>query len=248
MAIEENQKKFTPSKKLGQNFLQDKNILGKIISLGNLEKNKDHVVEIGPGLGALTKLLAENSKTVYAIEKDTRVLVYLKKNLENYSNIELINKDVLDINFSSLVCNTKLKLIANLPYNISTPILLKIYNERDLFSQIIVMLQKEVGERICSEKNTKSYGSLSIIFQNYFDTKINFIVPPEAFKPKPKVDSVVISMVPLLKPRFEVSDEIFFQTFLKTAFSSRRKMLRNSLSNSFDIEIIDRALSNQRIS
>ena len=245
MTSNSSQKKFYPNKKLGQNFLHDQNIIKKIISLGKIDK--ETVIEIGPGLGSLTKQLAEEANHVIAIEKDDRLLPQLKENLKDYSNIKIINADALTIDYSQLGGSKKLKLISNLPYNISTPILLRIHSERQLFSTIVVMLQKEVGERICSVKNTKSYGSLSILFQNYFDTKVNFKVSPKAFKPKPKVDSVVITLLPLEKPRFHVENEKFFKDFLRTAFSSRRKMLRNSLSNSFDKNVIDRALKNQGI-
>lgn len=239
-------KKFFPSRKLGQNFLHDTNILKKIVSLGNLQKDTDEVLEIGPGLGSLTVHLAQNSRTVFAIEKDERLLEHLKKNLANIENVLLIHEDALDMNFSGLSDN-RLKLIANLPYNISTPLLFKIHSERDLFSSIIVMLQKEVGERICSEPDKKSYGVLSVLFQNYFDTKLNFTVKPSAFSPKPKVDSVVISLTPLEKPRFQTEDHDFFRKFVKSAFSTRRKMIGNSLSASFDKEFIKKALENAGI-
>lgn len=247
MSSDKNQRKFYPSKKLGQNFLHDQNILIKICALGNINKDKDTVIEIGPGLGSLTKHIAEKAKLVYAIEKDKRLLDQLKENIKNYSNIELINEDALNIDYSLFTDCNNLKLISNLPYNISTPILLKIHKERHLFSNIVVMIQKEVGERICSEKNCKNYGSLSILFQNYFDTKVNFKVSPESFNPKPKVDSVVISLRPLKNSRFKVKDEKFFQSFIRSAFSARRKMLRNSLSNLFEKTTIDTALKNKGI-
>ncbi len=245
--IDEEQKKFYPTKKLGQNFLHDQNIIRKIVALGDIQKENDTVIEIGPGLGALTTHLAEKAKKVYAIEKDKRLLGPLEKAFKDYSNITLINKDALAIDYFEFAIQNKLKLIANLPYNISTPILLKIHENRNLFSRVVVMLQKEVGERICSPENRKSYGSLSVLFQNYFDTKVNFKVAPEAFKPKPKVDSVVIGLNPLNKPRFPVADEKFFESFLRTAFSSRRKMIRNSLSNSFEKTVIDTALENEGV-
>lgn len=232
---------FSPSKSLGQNFLHDTNILKKIVNLGNLDKQNDEVIEIGPGLGSLTVHLSQHSKAVYAIEKDKRLMALLKKNLENTKNVSIINQDALKMDFTGF-SDRKLKLIANLPYNISTPLLFKIFGEREFFSKIVVMLQKEVGERICSGKDSKSYGALSVLFQNHFDTKLNFTVKPDAFKPRPKVDSVVISMRPLERPRYHVDNDDFFKNFLKSAFSTRRKMIGNSLSRNFEKEIIKTGL------
>lgn len=239
-------REFHPSRKLGQNFLNDQNILGKIVKLAELDKNRDETVEIGPGFGSLTKHLASGSKKVFAIEKDRRIMEQLEKNLSGITNVELISEDALKVDYPG-ISESSLKLVANLPYSISTPLLFKIYEERKIFKKIIVMLQKEVGERICSGPERKSYGVLSVLFQNYFDTELNFRVKPSAFTPRPKVDSVVITLIPLEGPRFAVENPDFFKMFVKSAFSSRRKMIGNSLSGNFSRETAVTGLENAGI-
>lgn len=225
-------KKFFPSKKLGQNFLKDKNILNKISLSADL-RSDDTIIEIGPGFGSLTKILIEKTKFVYAIEKDDRLANKLKDNFRNVRNIEIINSDVLSINFGSFYKSEKLKMVANLPYVISTPILFKLIEEKNLFSKIVIMLQKEVGERIIAKNSTKNYSSLSVMIQTHFRPKIYFKVSPNVFYPRPKVESVVLGLEPRYVNDKKIKSLSLYEKTVRTAFSSRRKMIGNSLSQAF---------------
>ena len=247
MAFQKNKKSsFSPSKKLGQNFLINKSILKKICSKSEI-KFDDTIIEIGPGFGSLTFELAKNAGKVIAIEKDKKLYDFLKKESSELTNLELILGDVLKIDFIDFFSGKKLKLISNLPYSISTPVLFKIVEERNLFSMIIMMIQKELGERIIAKPNSKSYGSLSINLQTYFDINKLFIVSPGSFRPKPKVYSLVIKLTPTNKFLKEINDEVHYIHLIKSAFSSRRKILINSLIPNIDKEIILEALSISKI-
>ena len=234
-------KKFCPSKKLGQNFLKDKNIINKISLSADL-RSDDIVIEIGPGFGSLTEILIEKSKFVYAIEKDARLANKLKDNFKDVKNIEIINGDVLSISFSSFYKSKKLKMVANLPYVISTPILFKLIEEKEFFSKIVIMLQKEVGERIIAKNSTKNYGSLSVMIQTHFIPKIYFKVSRNVFYPKPKVESVVLGLEPQFVNDKEIINQSLYEKTVRTAFSSRRKMIANSLSQTFGKEITNKSL------
>lgn len=237
---------FSPSKKLGQHFLKDKNILHKICNLADLVSTEE-VIEIGPGLGDLTEILGERVKLLYTIEKDNKLLKHLSKKFQNSNKIKLLHKDVLDIKFSKFFSSKKLKLVSNLPYSISTPILFKIIEERNIFSKIVVMIQKEVGDRIIATPSTKAYGSLSVMIQTFFKPKILFKISPDAFFPRPKVTSVVLELTPYLKPIVKLKNERNYQKVVRAAFSSRRKMLKNSLSNHFNKEDISKSLTISQI-
>lgn len=217
-----------PSKSLGQNFITDKRVIERIVSEAGIEPG-DEVLEIGPGLGALTFSLAEKAARVVAVEKDARLAERLRGLLAEKPNVELICGDALEVDFKSLYRGQKLKVVSNLPYSVSSPILVKLLRNRDIFSTLVLMLQLEVGERISSPPGGKEYGSLSVLVQTWFDVKALFRVPPSSFWPAPKVDSVVLKLDPLQEPRVPVADEAVYEKILRAAFSSRRKMLANSL-------------------
>ncbi len=219
-------------KSLGQHFLYNPQILRKIVEAAKLE-SEDIVVEIGPGHGSLTKIIAENVAKVIAIELDEELYKKLKKELFIYKNIEFVHGDALEYPFNEL---PDFKVVANIPYYITTPIifrLLEIKSEKGEFlhnlKSITMSIQKEVAERIIAEPGGKDYGILSIMVQYYARTSFEFIIPREAFRPVPKVDSAVIHMQILEKPRVTVSNEKRFFNIVRTAFSQRRKMLLNSL-------------------
>ena len=245
-----------PSKSLGQNFLRDKRVLDRIVGLAGITE-QDRVLEIGPGLGALTEELAKQAGRVVAVEKDKKLIPGLTELAQQYGNIELIPEDSLTVNFRSLFKGGKIKgvnikgggikVVSNLPYSVSTPILIKLLEARDIFSLLVLMLQLEVGERIAAGPGTKRYGSISVLLQTYFDIKLEFRVPPSAFWPKPKVYSVVLKMVPLKTPRVPISDEKLYEKVIRAAFSSRRKMLGNSLKSAFPKDSVLKALESSGI-
>ncbi|NBI06261.1 16S rRNA (adenine(1518)-N(6)/adenine(1519)-N(6))-dimethyltransferase RsmA [Senegalia massiliensis] len=226
---------FRFSKNLGQNFLIDGNILDKICDGINLDKD-DEVVEIGPGIGTLTSALAERARKVIAIELDKRLLPILDDTLSSYKNIEVIHGDVLKLDLNNIIEekfeNKKVKLAANLPYYITTPIIMKLLEQKINLESIIVMVQKEVAERMKASPGSKAYGALSIAVQYYSNPEIVTIVPKNVFIPKPNVDSAVIKLDVYSKPRVDVKDEQLFFNVVKGAFSLRRKTLVNSLSSS----------------
>ncbi|MBU2564102.1 ribosomal RNA small subunit methyltransferase A, partial [Patescibacteria group bacterium] len=205
-----------PSKKLAQNFLTDKNILEKIVEAADLNIN-DIVLEIGPGLGVLTNELSKRCKKIIAVEKDEKMLEVLKD--RNYPNIELINKDILK---TTIQLPEKYKLIANLPYYITSPII-RMFLEKDQPELMVLMIQKEVAQRICA-KNKLSVLSVSVQF--YADAKIIKYVSRNCFYPVPKVDSAIIKIIPKQIPNIDVKK--FFQ-LVKMGFSSKRKKLKNNL-------------------
>ncbi len=233
---------FHQTKRLGQNFLNDPNILRKICATAKLNE-EDEVIEIGPGKGSLTEHLARSAAKVTAIEKDERLRIFLDEKLGEYENLRFVYGDALKIDLGHFCGEGKVKLISNLPYNISTRILLKLLDERELFSRIVVMLQKEVAQRISSPKGQKSYGSISVLLQSCFRVELAFGVSRHAFYPVPDVDSAVVVLDPLETPAFLASNEKIFRTVTRHAFSSRRKTIRNSLGNFFGIETVERALS-----
>lgn len=230
-----------PNKNLGQNFIKDFRIIERITQVAELS-SEDEVLEIGPGLGALTVALADKAQRVVAIEKDRKLYEKLLELLGEYTNIELINQDALKTDYKSLYKGKKLKVIANLPYSVSSPLLFKFLEAREYFSSLVLMLQQEVGERITASPGGKTYGSISVMLQAYFMISSEFRVSPESFWPKPKVDSVVLKLVSLDTPRAEISDEKLFEKVVRAAFSSRRKMLGNSMQSAFSKDMIAQAL------
>ena len=234
--------KAFPRKSLGQNFIKDRRVIDRIVESAELSAD-DCVLEIGPGMGALTPALAEKAGRVIAVEKDERVIAPLLKLLEPYPNTEVVRADCLKLDFRDFYSGKKLKAVSNLPYSISTPVLIKLLGDRDIFSSLVLMLQLEVGQRITASPGSRQYGSLSVLVQTYMDVKILFRVPPSAFWPKPKVDSVVLKFVPLPRPRVPLSDERIHERVLRAAFSSRRKMLGNSLRSLLPKEAAESVLA-----
>ncbi len=237
---------FHQTRRLGQNFLYDPNILRKICTVAELSK-EDHVIEIGPGKGSLTEHLSRSSGKVTAIEKDKRLRNFLDEKFGEFPNVRLVYEDILKSRLRDFSGGGKMKLVSNLPYNISTPILLRVLDEKKLFSKIVVMLQKEVAERISSVKGRKSYGSLSVLLQSCFSVEIAFRVSRRVFHPAPDVDSAVVILDPLEVSAYPASIEKTFRAVTRHAFSSRRKTIRNSLGNFFDKETVEQALSDSGI-
>ncbi|AKL93606.1 ribosomal RNA small subunit methyltransferase A [Clostridium aceticum] len=229
--IEQYQFKF--SKSLGQNFLIDQNILEKIVEGAGVTK-EDDVIEVGPGIGSLTQHIAEKGKSVVAIEIDRSLLPILKNTLQAYDNVEVIHEDVLKLDLHHLIQEKfhgkKVKVIANLPYYVTTPIVMKFLEEKVPLLSMTVMIQQEVARRMEAKPSTKDYGALSIAVQYYCQPKILLKVPPSVFIPQPKVDSTVIRLDVLEKPKVHVDNEKLFFSLVKDAFGKRRKTLLNALS------------------
>lgn len=239
-------KKFFPSRKLGQNFLSDPGILKKVCDAGDLGSN-DHVIEVGPGYGSLTKMLCSRAGYVTAVETDYRLFEYLSDQLSEIRNLRLVRGDILETGFNTFYSGRKIKLIANLPYNISSQILISLVEERGILENAVIMLQKEVADRILSEPGTKNYGSLSVIIQTYFRVNRVIKVPAGAFRPRPKIESTVIRLVPLEEPAAEITDHNLYRSVVRTAFSKRRKIIKNCLSPVFREEDIVAALDSAGI-
>ena len=228
---------FTFKKSFGQNFLTDTNILQKIVDTAEIDKNIN-VIEIGPGIGALTEFLAENAAEVMAFEIDERLVPILEDTLRDHDNIKVINEDVLKADLQTRVKefknpNLPIKVVANLPYYITTPILMHLIESKIPFAEFVVMMQKEVADRISAEPNTKAYGSLSIAVQYYMSAKVAFVVPRTVFVPAPNVDSAILKMTRREQPLVEVKDEDFFFRVSKISFVHRRKTLWNNLTSHF---------------
>lgn len=228
---------FTFKKSFGQNFLTDTNILQKIVDTAEIDKGVN-VIEIGPGIGALTEFLAENAAEVMAFEIDDRLIPILADTLARFDNVQVVNQDILKADLQTQIQAFKnpdlpIKVVANLPYYITTPILMHLIESKIPFAEFVVMMQKEVADRISAMPNTKAYGSLSIAVQYYMTAKVLFIVPRTVFVPAPNVDSVILKMVRRDQPVVSVQDEDFFFRVSKVAFVHRRKTLWNNLTSHF---------------
>ncbi|CCW42849.1 TPA: 16S rRNA (adenine(1518)-N(6)/adenine(1519)-N(6))-dimethyltransferase RsmA [Streptococcus agalactiae] len=228
---------FTFKKSFGQNFLTDTNILQKIVDTAEIDKGVN-VIEIGPGIGALTEFLAENAAEVMAFEIDDRLIPILADTLARFDNVQVVNKDILKADLQTQIQAFKnpdlpIKVVANLPYYITTPILMHLIESKIPFAEFVVMMQKEVADRISAMPNTKAYGSLSIAVQYYMTAKVAFIVPRTVFVPAPNVDSAILKMVRRDQPVVSVQDEDFFFRVSKVAFVHRRKTLWNNLTSHF---------------
>ena len=228
---------FTFKKSFGQNFLTDTNILKKIVDTAEIDRNVN-VIEIGPGIGALTEFLAENAAEVMAFEIDDRLVPILADTLRDFDNVTVVNQDILKVDLAQYIAEFKnpdlpIKVVANLPYYITTPILMHLIESGIPFSEFVVMMQREVADRISAQPNTKSYGSLSIAVQYYMTAKVAFIVPRTVFVPAPNVDSAILKMVRRERPAVEVQDEKFFFKVSKASFVHRRKTLWNNLTSYF---------------
>ncbi|MDI6765044.1 MAG: 16S rRNA (adenine(1518)-N(6)/adenine(1519)-N(6))-dimethyltransferase RsmA [Thermodesulfobacteriota bacterium] len=224
---------LSPKKRLGQHFLVDRNILDKVIRTAEVNK-KDVVLEVGPGLGEMTLGLARRAKRVIAVEIDSTLVEILKKKMSTVSNVEIIKEDILKVDFDALSRHAEapLKVVANLPYQISTPLLFRFIESRRFFSSLTLMLQKEVVERMIAPAGVKTYGALSIFVQMVSHPSIHFFISPSAFFPRPKVESTVVHLVWREEPWIEPDDEKWFKEVVKASFSHRRKTLINSLKHS----------------
>lgn len=242
---------FYFSKSLGQNFLIDGNIVRNIVNKANITKD-DYVLEIGPGIGTLTEELALNAKKVVAVELDKNLLPILDETLKNYDNIEIIYGDILKIDLKKLVeeriDNKRIKVVANLPYYVTTPIVARLLEKELNLDSITVMVQKEVAERMAAIPGSKAYGSLSVFVNFYTSPKIILKAPKTVFMPQPKIDSSVIKLdIKMDLP--EIDKEQFFKV-VKAAFSKRRKTIINSLSSygfKLDKEDFKKALEEAKI-
>ena len=237
-----NENKLYAKKKFGQNFLTDQNILSNIVSAS--ECNKDSlVIEIGPGLGALTELLCESAGFVLAYEIDKDLIPVLNKNLNQFDNYEIINKDILEVDINSDIEKYKkdyknIILVANLPYYITTPIILGLLSKTNLIKRYVMMMQVEVADRICGKPKTKDYNALSIAIGYRALASKCFNVSRKVFIPEPNVDSAVIKLDLYNNPPYKAKDEELFFTLIREAFSQRRKTLINNLSNNYAKELI----------
>ncbi len=224
---------FSFKKSLGQNFLIDPNILRNIVSYADLTEHSG-AIEVGPGIGALTEHLAREAKKVVSFEIDQRLLPVLEDTLSPYNNVKIVHSDVLKANVQQVIAEEMpgiddIMVVANLPYYVTTPILMKLLNDRLPIRGFVVMMQKEVADRITAKPGTKEYGSLSIAIQYYVTAEIAMIVPKTVFMPQPNVDSAVIRLIKHDKPPVEVISEDFLFEVTRASFIQRRKTIFNNL-------------------
>jgi 16S rRNA (adenine1518-N6/adenine1519-N6)-dimethyltransferase len=226
------QRGVSPKKSLGQHFLIDKGIAQKIVQLASLEP-EDTVVEIGPGMGVLTFLMLPLVKRLIAVEVDQEMADYLRERGEGIPSLNVMCRDALHIDFQDLAqdAGKRLKVVANLPYNISTPVIFRLLESRDAMTHLTLMLQREVAQRINAPSGGKDYGPLSIFTQLYTSPKILMRVPPQAFYPRPKVESALVGFTILDHPRVAIGDTEFFHAVVRASFAQRRKTILNSLKN-----------------
>lgn len=228
---------FSIKKSLGQNFLIDGHVLNKIITVADIQKN-DLVIEIGPGLGGLTQALAEAAGQVAAVELDKELVTLLEENLRAYSNVEIINGDILKLDMTGIISEraANAKVVANLPYYITTPIIMDILEKRRPVTSLTVMVQKEVADRMKARPGCKDYGALSLAVQYYAEVYLAANVPSNCFLPRPGVDSAVVHLTVYGDPPVKVkNEEVLFQ-IIQAAFGQRRKTLVNCLNNYFGID------------
>lgn len=228
---------FPIKKRLGQNFLINSKILDKITEAAGI-KPADVVVEIGPGLGALTQSLASKKSAVLAIEIDQGILPILKHHMHDYPNVKIVNNDILKVNLDQLVAEhfgqvKPYKVVANLPYYITTPIVMYLLEQRFNLDSIVIMVQKEVAERMTANPGKKDYGALSVAVQYYTEASLVAKVPPSSFYPAPEVDSAVVKLELRAKPPVNLYDEALFFQVVKASFAKRRKTLLNALHSFF---------------
>lgn len=223
---------FNFQKKFGQNFLIDEHVLEKIIRDAGITKD-DCVLEIGPGIGTMTQYLAENARQVVAVEIDKALIPILKDTLSKYSNVEIINEDILKVDIKSICqqynAGKPIKVVANLPYYITTPIIMGLFESKVPLDSITVMVQKEVADRMQCQPGSKDYGALSLAVQYYANPQIVANVPPNCFMPRPNVGSAVIKLSLYPAPPVDVNDESFMFKLIRASFNQRRKTLINGL-------------------
>ena len=226
---------FVFQKKFGQNFLIDSHVLDKIVSAAGITKD-DFVLEIGPGIGTMTQYLAASARKVFAVEIDKALIPILEDTLKEFDNVQVINQDILKVDIKKLAeehnDGKPIKVVANLPYYITTPIIMGLFESQVPIDSITVMVQKEVADRMKVGPGTKDYGALSLAVQYYAEPYIVANVPPNCFMPRPKVGSAVIRLTRHEKPPVEVVDEKLMFRLIRASFNQRRKTLANGLNNS----------------
>ena len=227
-------------KKFGQNFLVDKNILEKIVDAAQITE-EDCVLEIGPGIGTMTQYLAERAGKVIAVEVDKNLIPVLQETLSSYNNVTIINQDILKTDLNQVIeeygGSAPVKVVANLPYYITTPIIMALFENHIALQKITIMVQKEVAERMQAEPGTKNYGALSLAVQYYAKPEIIVKVPASCFLPKPNVDSTVIRLTKHETPSFAADDEAYLFAVIRASFNQRRKTLVNGLSNAGNLNV-----------
>lgn len=241
---------FNFQKKFGQNFLIDPHVLEKIVEAAGVTKD-DFVLEIGPGIGTMTQYLCENAREVTAVEIDTNLIPILEDTLSAYVNVTVINQDILKLDIAKLAMERNggkpIKVVANLPYYITTPIIMGLFENHVPISSITIMVQKEVADRMQVGPGTKDYGALSLAVQYYAKPQIIANVPPNCFMPRPKVGSAVIQLVRYEEPPVQVENEKLMFRLIRASFNQRRKTLINGLKNSqeldFSKEEIEKAMA-----
>lgn len=233
-----NKHEFAFQKKFGQNFLIDEGIVNKIVREAGVTKD-DFVLEIGPGIGTMTQLLCEQAGGVAAVEIDTNLIPILKETLAEYDNVTIINEDILKVDIKKLAEEKNggkpIKVVANLPYYITTPIIMGLFESNVPIDSIAVMVQKEVADRMQVGPGTKDYGALSLAVQYYSKPQVVINVPPECFIPRPNVGSAVIRLTRYKEPPVKVRDEKLMFKLIRASFNQRRKTLANGLNNSPEI-------------
>ena len=233
-----NKYSFAFQKKFGQNFLIDSNILESIVSAADITKD-DFVLEIGPGIGTMTQYLCEAARQVVAVEIDKMLIPILKDTLSEYDNVEVINQDVLKLDIKALAQEKNngkpIKVVANLPYYITTPIIMGLFESKVPIESITIMVQKEVADRMQTGPGSKDYGALSLAVQYYADAKVQLNVSASCFMPRPNVDSAVIKLTAHEKPVVDVDETLMFKV-IRASFNQRRKTLVNSLKNSSELD------------
>ncbi len=230
--------KFNFQKKFGQNFLIDTRVLDKIISAADITK-EDFVLEIGPGIGTMTQYLCEHAKRVAAVEIDKNLIPILEDTLSSYNNVEIIHQDILKMDMERFVQEqnpgSPIKVVANLPYYITTPIIMELFESHADIHSITIMVQKEVAQRMQAVPGTKDYGALSLAVQYYAKPEIVANVPPNCFMPRPNVGSAVIRLIKYQEPPVSVNDEGQLFALIRASFNQRRKTLVNGLNNASNI-------------
>jgi len=230
---------FNFQKKFGQNFLIDPHVLEKIVEAAGVTKD-DFVLEIGPGIGTMTQYLCENAREVTAVEIDTNLIPILEDTLSAYDNVTVINQDILKLDIAKLAMERNggkpIKVVANLPYYITTPIIMGLFESHVPIDSITVMVQKEVADRMQTGPGNKDYGALSLAVQYYADPYIVANVPPNCFMPRPKVGSAVIRLERYENPPVTVEDEKLMFRLIRASFNQRRKTLANGLKNSPELD------------
>jgi 16S rRNA (adenine1518-N6/adenine1519-N6)-dimethyltransferase len=219
---------LAPRKRLGQHFLVDPGVIGRMVELAEVDAG-DAVLEIGPGVGALTDVLAARAARLYVVEYDRGLCVVLRRKFASHPEVRVIEGDALEVDLRGAVTETEAKVVASLPYNVSVPILFRLIEERLIFPDVTVMVQHEVADRLLAKVDTRAYGAASVLFQLYAEPRGRFRVPSSAFYPRPQVASDVIRVRLTPEPRVQVEEPRLMAAIVRASFNQRRKMLRNSV-------------------